>query len=109
MNGHLVTVEVGVECRADHRVNLDCLALNENWLERLDTQAVERRCAVKQHRVLVDDLFKYVPDLWDLGLNHLLGRLDVLCSTTLNELGHDERLEQLDRDQLRQTTLVEPQ
>jgi len=37
---HLVAVEVGVECRADERVDANRLALDEHRLERLDAEAV---------------------------------------------------------------------
>ena len=52
VDGHLVAVEVGVERRADERVQLDRLALDEHRLERLDAEAVQRRRAVQEHRVL---------------------------------------------------------
>ena len=58
VHGHLVTVEVGVERRADERVNTDGLAFDEHRLERLDAQSVERRRAVQQHRVIADDLLE---------------------------------------------------
>ena len=109
MDRHLVAVEVGVERRADERVDLDGLALDEDRLERLDTEAVERRRAVQQNRMLVDDLLEHVPDLRDHRVDHLLGRLDVLSVLALDELGHDERLEQLERHELRQTALVQAQ
>ena len=106
---HLVAVEVGVERRADERVDLDRLALDQHRLEGLDAEAVQRRRAVQQHRVLVDDFLEHVPDLGDHRLDHLLGRLDVLDGLALDELGHDERLEQLERHQLRQAALVQLQ
>ena len=49
---HLVAVEVGVEGRADERVDLDRLALDQHRLEGLDAEPVERRRAVQQDRVL---------------------------------------------------------
>ena len=70
---HLVTVEVGVECRANERVELDGLALNEDGLERLDTEAVKGRSAVQQNRVFLDDFFEHVPDLRASTLHHALG------------------------------------
>ena len=106
---HLVAVEVGVEGVADERVNLDRLALDEQRLERLDAQAVQRRRAVQQHRVLVDDLLEHVPHLADHRVDHLLGRLDVLRGLALDQPGHDERLEQLERHDLRQPALVQLQ
>ena len=104
---HLVAVEVRVERVADQRVDLDGLALDEHRLEGLDAQAVERRRAVEQHRALVDDLLEHVPDLRDHRVDHLLGRLDVLRLLALDELGHDERLEQLERHELGQPALVQ--
>ena len=64
MHGHLITVEVRVERGADERVNANGLAFHQHRLERLDAQAVERRRAVEQHRVVADDLFE---DLVHLG------------------------------------------
>ena len=109
VHGHLVAVEVRVERVTDERVDLDRLALDQHRLERLDAQAVERRCAVEQHRMLVDDLLEHVPDLRDHRVDHLLGGLDVLRGLALDQAGHDERLEQLERHQLRQTALVQLQ
>ena len=106
---HLVAVEVGVEGVAHQRVDLDGLALHQHRLERLDTQAVQRRRAVQQHRVLVDDLLEHVPHLGDHRVDHLLGRLDVLRGLALHEAGHDERLEQLQGHQLGQAALVQAQ
>ena len=62
VHGHLVAVEVGVEGGADERVDLDGLAFDEHRLERLDAEAVQRRSAVQQHGVVLDDLFEDVPD-----------------------------------------------
>ncbi len=104
---HLVAVEVGVERVTDERVDLDRLALDEQRLERLDAQAVQRGRAVEQHGVLVDDLLEHVPDLADHRVDHLLGRLDVLRGLALDQAGHDERLEQLERHDLGQAALVQ--
>ena len=107
VHGHLVAVEVRVERVADQRVDLDRLALDEHRLERLDAEPVERRRAVQQHRVLRDHLLEDVPDLGHHRLDHLLGGLDVLDRLALDEPAHDERLEQLERHELRQPALVE--
>src|SRR5213078_2201053 len=90
-------------------VDLDRLALDQHRLEGLDAQAMERRRAVEQHRVLVDDLLEDIPDLRDHRVDHLLGGLDVLGGLALDEPGHDERLEQLERHELRQAALVQAQ
>ena len=113
MHGHLVTVEVGVERAADERVDLDGLALDQLRLEGLDAEAVQRRCAVEQHRVLHDDLFEHVPDhrvareTGRRALHHPLGGLDVLGVGEVDQPLHHERLEQLQRHHLRQTALVQ--
>ena len=47
---HLVAVEVGVERRADQRVDLDGLAFDQHGLKRLDAEAVQRGRAVQKDR-----------------------------------------------------------
>ncbi len=109
VHGHLVAIEVGVVGRADERVDADGVAFDQHRLERLDANAVKRRRAVEQHRVVLDDLFEDVPDLLILALQHLLGRLDGVGVAEFLQATDDERLEQLKRDDLRQTTLVQTQ
>ena len=109
VDSHLVAVEVGVEGVAHQRVHLDRLALDQHRLERLDAQAMERGCAVEQHRMLGDHLFQHVPDLGHHRVDHLLGGLDVLHELALDQPAHDERLEQLQRHQLGQPALVQVQ
>ena len=109
VDGHLVAVEVGVERRADERVDLDGLALDQHGLEGLDAEAVQGRGAVEQHRVLPDDLLQHVPDLGHHRVDQLLGRLDVLDLLALDQAAHDERLEELEGHQLRQAALVQAQ
>ena len=106
---HLVAVEVGVERRAHERVDLDGLALDEYRLEGLDAEAVQGRRPVEHHRVLLDHVFEHLPHLGATTLDHPLGRLDVLGELLIDEPLHDERLEQLERHDLRQTALVELQ
>ncbi len=109
MHGHLVAVEVGVEALAHQRVQLDGVALDQHRLEGLDAHAVQRRRAVQQHRMLVDDLFEDVPDLLVAALEHALGALDRVGEPVLLELADDERLVQLQRDLLGQPALVQLQ
>jgi hypothetical protein len=106
VHGHLVAVEVGVERRADQRVELDRLALDQHRLERLDAEAVERRRAVQQHRMLADHLVQDVPDFLALLLDPLLGLLQGHGQTLGVEARVDERLEQLERHLLGQAALV---
>ena len=48
MHRHLVAVEVGVEGRADQRMQANGAAFDEDGLEGLDAEAVQRRGAVQQ-------------------------------------------------------------
>ncbi|MCY1493036.1 hypothetical protein D9M68_268610 [compost metagenome] len=109
MNGHLVTVEVGVEGRADERMQLDRLAFDQGRFEGLDAQAVQRRRAVQENRMLADDLVEDIPDFRLFLFNELLGLLDGRGVTLGVEAGVDERLEQLERHLLRKTALVQLQ
>src|SRR6185437_6197192 len=106
---HLVAVEVGVEGRADQRMQLDRLAFHEQRLERLDTQTVQSRCAVQKHGMLADDLLEYVPNLRSFTLDEALRGLDGRSLATQLQLLEDEGLEQLQRHLLRQTALVQAQ
>src|SRR5258707_6554171 len=107
VHGHLVPVEVGVEGRADEGVDLDGFALDQDGLEGLDAQAVQRGGAVQEHRVLADDVLQEVPDLRTLLLHHLLGRLDGGDQPLFLQLRVDEGLEQLQGHLLGQAALVE--
>ena len=107
VDGHLVTVEVGVERGADQRMQLDRLAFDQHRLERLDAQAVQRRRAVQHDRVFLDDFFKDVPHHRRAGFHFLLRRLDRRRDAHGFEAREDERLEELDRHQLGQAALMQ--
>src|SRR5690606_2731415 len=107
VDGHLVTVEVGVIGGADQRVQLECLTLDKHGLKRLDTESVQRRRTVQQHRVFADHVSQDIPYLCGFALHHLLGSLDGCGKTTTLELAEDEGLEQLQRHLLGQTALVQ--
>src|SRR3990170_398552 len=106
MDGHLVAVEVRIERGADERMEPDGLALDENRIKGLDAEPMERRRAVQEHRVLLDDLFEHVPHLGLFPLDHLLGALDGRREPFFFEFIEDERLEQLKRHLLREAALV---
>jgi len=57
---------------------------------------MERRGTVEQDRVVLDDFFEDVPDFRPDALHDALGALDVVGEALLNQLPHDERLEQLE-------------
>ncbi len=107
VDGHLVTVEVGVEGGANQRVQLDGLAFDQHGLEGLDAQAVQRRGAVQQNRVLLDDLFEDVPHHGGAGFDFLLRGLDGGRDAHGFQAREDEGLEEFKRHQLRQAALVQ--
>ena len=104
---HLVAVEVGVEGGAHERVQVDGLALNENRLEGLDGQAVQRGCAVEKDEAVLDDLGQHVPHGRHLTVDRALGALDVLDLAELDQAAHHERLEELEGHLRGQAALVQ--
>ena len=66
VHGHLVAVKVGVERRADQRMEPDRFAFDKHREKRLNAETVQRRRAVQEHRVVLDDLFEDVPYLGTL-------------------------------------------
>ena len=57
VNGHLVTVEVGVERSTSQGVKLNGLTLDKLGLESLNTKTVKRRGTVEEHRVALHHVF----------------------------------------------------
>src|SRR6266849_741064 len=106
---HLITVEVRVECGANQRVKLDRFALDQHRFKGLHSQPVQGRRAVEDHRVFPDHFLENVPYLRAILFHHLLRALDVGDVSLLFELVVDERLEQLERHDLRQAALVQLQ
>ena len=93
---HLVAVEVRVVGVADERVKLDGLTLDEDGLECLDAEAVKSRRAVEEDRMLLDYFVEDGEDLGGLRLDEHLRLLDVVDHVLLDELLHDEGLEELE-------------
>ena len=63
MDSHLVTVEVGVECGTNQRMQLNRFTFYQDRLERLDTQTMQCRGTVQHNRMLFDDVLENVPYL----------------------------------------------
>ena len=106
MNSHLVTVEVGVERRADERVELDGTTIHQFGLKSLNTESVQGRCSVEHDRMPLDHLLKDLHHLVIRTLDELLGGLDVVNDVLTDQTMDHERLEQLDRHLLRQAALM---
>ena len=93
MDGHLVAIEVGVESRADHRVETNGVAIDKDRLEGLDAKAVQSRRAVQENRVLADDLFDDIEDDAVVAIDDLIGLLMRGHIASLDEKSGDERTE----------------
>ena len=106
---HLVAVEVRVVSGAHQRVQADGLAFDQHGFEGLDAQSVQRRGAVQEHGVILDDVVQNVPDFRADLFDHSLGALDVMREASEHELLHDEGLEELQRHLLGKTALIELQ
>ena len=109
MNGHLVTIEISVESGTDKRVKLDCLALDQYRLKRLNAKPVKRRCPVQHDRMLADHLFQNIPDFGTFLFDHPLGHLHRAGHAIKFEFRVDEGFEKLQRHFLWQATLMQLQ
>ena len=106
VDGHLVTVEVRVESRADKRMETDCASIDEFWLEGLDGETVQGWCTVEQDRVIADDLLNDIEDDWLITINDLVGSLVGGDMTRGDEDRGDEWAEKLDRHFAWKTALI---
>ena len=106
VDGHLVTVEVSVECSTCQRVQLNSLTLNHLRLESLNTETVKCRRTVEHDRMSLHYVFKDIPDNRLTTVYDTLCALDRLYDTTLNELANNKRLVKFSSHQLRKTTLA---
>ncbi len=109
VNSHLVTIEVGVICRTNQRVQLDSFTFDQYRFKCLDTQTVQSRCTVQQYRVFADNFVQDIPNDSFFALNHFLRSFNGGSKTTQFQLAVDERFEQLQRHFLRQTALMQTQ
>ena len=107
MDGHLVAVKVCVESFADQRMEVDGIAFDQYWLKSLNSHAVQRRCSVKQHWVVLDYRFQDIPHLFIFALQHLFRTFDRISVSQLLQLADNEGLIQLQRNLFRQTTVMQ--
>ena len=107
VDGHLVTVEVGVVGRTNEGVNADGFTFDELRLEGLDRKTVKSRRAVEKDRVTLGDFREDVPHFGGLAIDHLLGRAHGVAIAKLLEAADDEWFEQGERHLLGKTALAE--
>ncbi len=109
MHGHLVTIEVGVECCTGERVELDGFPFDHSWLECLNTKSVEGRGTVEENRMTFHHVLQNVPDHRILPVHDFLRGLDRLYDSPFDEFADDERFVKLGCHEFRQTALVHVQ
>ena len=78
MHCHLVTVKVSIVSRTYKGMKLNSLTLYKDGLKCLNTEPVKCRSTVKHYGMLLDNVFKHVPDLGTKTLNHLLRILNIV-------------------------------
>ncbi len=91
VNGHLVSVKVGVECRTGQRVELDSLPFNKFWLKCLDPQSVEGRGTVEQYGMPFHYVLQNIPYHRVFTVNYLFGRFYSFNNAAFNKFPYNER------------------
>ena len=86
----------------------DGLAFNQHGIKRLDTETVQCRRTVQQHRVFANHLIKHVPHFRPFFFDQTFGTLDRSRRSSLLQLVKDKGLEQLERHLLGQPALMQP-
>src|SRR3989338_3528426 len=97
MHSHLVSVKIGVKRRTNHRMNLDCVAFNQNRLKRLNPQTMQSGRAIQKHTPTLNNFFQHRPDMRIMILNQAPGAADIIRKSPLNELSYDKWLEKFQR------------
>ena len=107
VDGHLVTVEVRVVSGTDERVQTDSVTFDEDRLESLNRETVERRGAVQEDWVAAGDFFQDVPNFGLLLLDVLTGAAHGVGEAEVLQAADDKRLKENEGHLLRETALVE--
>lgn len=106
MHGHLIPVEVRIEGGTAERMELDSLPFDQYGFEGLDSKAVEGRGTIEEDMLSFDYLIKRVPDIFPFIFDDFLRMFDIVGDLILYELSDDERLEESQCHDLRETALV---
>ena len=91
VNGHLVTVEVGIESGTSQRVQTDSLSFDQFRLKGLNTQTVKGRSTVQQYRMTFQYVFQNIPNHRITTVYDFLGTLHGLHDTPFDQLPDDKR------------------
>ena len=106
MYGHLIAVEVGIEGRTNQWVKLYRLTFDQNRLECLNAEPMQRRGSIEHDRMLANHFFQYVPDFRTLALHQALRSFYGGCLPAELQLRENKRFEQFQGELLRQAALM---
>src|SRR5574344_718978 len=106
MDGHLVTIKVGIERSTCQWVQLNSLTFNELRLECLNTKSVKCRGTVQKNWMTFHDILKYIPDHRFTAVYNTFCTLNCLYNSAFNKFTNDKRFVQFCCHQLRQTALT---
>ena len=106
MHGHLVAVEVGIECRTCQRVQLYSLTFDHLRLESLNTETVQGRGTVEEYGVSFHHVLKDIPHDGIFPIDNFFRRLHRFHDTALDEFADNERFIKFGCHIFRQTALI---
>ena len=109
MHRHLVTIEIGIKCCTNQRMQLNRLSFNQDGFKCLYAESVKGRRSIQQDTVLLDNLVQAVPYLRRLFFHEFLSLLQGGGQAFFLQLVVDEGFEEFQGHHFRESALVEPQ
>src|SRR3989344_3494278 len=106
VQSHLVSVEVCVERGADKRMELDCEPFDEDRLEGLNAEAMERGSAVEEDVLVFDHVLQDVPYLAVTFEDEAFRCFHIVRQFLADDLTYHKRFEELHRHFLRQSAVI---
>src|SRR5215510_9181454 len=107
MHCHLVSIEVGVVCGTNERMNANGFTFDQLWLKRLNRKAVQSRSTIQEYRMPSCYFVENVPYFRRLALDHFLRAAHRMHVAEILKPTNDEWLEKNQRHFLRQTALIQ--
>jgi len=107
MDGHLVAIEIGIECSAHQGMQLDGLAFHQDGFECLNAKAMQGGRAIQENGMFADHFLEHIPNNGLFHFHDLLGSLDGRGQTSFLKLPKDERFKEFQRHFLGQAAHVQ--
>ena len=106
MNSHLVSIEIGIECRTCQWMQLDGFAFDQFRLESLNAKTVKCRSTVKENRMTFHHILQDIPNNWFTTVNDLFRTLNRLYNASLYQFTNNKRLVKFGSHQFWKTALA---